>query len=42
MFQRGPSSNTLLRNKEEKQAKKFAAKSTKLSKMPDRILLSLV
>jgi broad specificity phosphatase PhoE len=40
MFQRGPSSNALLRDKGEKQAKKFAAKLKKLSKMPDRILLS--
>ena len=39
MFQRGPSSNALLRDKGEKQAKKFAAKLKKLSKMPDCILL---
>ncbi|EDO62819.1 hypothetical protein CLOLEP_00408 [[Clostridium] leptum DSM 753] len=40
MFQRGPSSNTLLRDKGEKQAKNFTAKLKKLSKMLDCILLS--
>jgi len=40
MFQRGPSSNALLRDKGEKQAKKFAAKLKKLSKMQSSILLS--